>query len=191
LNFKEIVKTALSLISSPAKAWEEIRLEEDRQKVFTAFVYPMIGLCTLAVFIGSLLTNGWGGPESFRIAMKDCCVVAVSLFGGYFLAAYIINALGVKVFGLPNDRLLAQQFAGYALVATFLVHIVTGLLPEFGFIALIFQFYMLYIVWAGADVLMNVKESRRLNYTLAVFLLLMLCPISISTIFGKLLVILS
>ena len=41
------------LISSPAKAWEEIRLEEDRRKVFTAFVYPMIGLCGLSVFIGS------------------------------------------------------------------------------------------------------------------------------------------
>ena len=45
------------LISSPAKAWEEIRLEEDRRKVFTAFVYPMIGLCGLSVFIGSLLAK--------------------------------------------------------------------------------------------------------------------------------------
>ena len=72
------------LISSPAKAWEEIRLEEDRRKVFTAFVYPMIGLCGLSVFIGSLLAKGWGGPESFQYAMTQCCAVAVSLFGGYF-----------------------------------------------------------------------------------------------------------
>ena len=35
----------MQMISSPARAWEEIRLEEDRRKVFTAFVYPMIGLC--------------------------------------------------------------------------------------------------------------------------------------------------
>ena len=33
----------MKLISSPAKAWEEISMEEDRRKVFMAFVYPMIG----------------------------------------------------------------------------------------------------------------------------------------------------
>jgi hypothetical protein len=189
LNYKEIVEIAILLIFSPAKAWEEIRMEKDRREVLTAFVYPMIGLCAFAVFLGSLFTNGWGGPESFRIAMKNCCVVAVALFGGYFLAAYVINELGVKVFGLPNDRLLVQQFAGYALVVTFLTHILTGLLPEFGFMALILKFYMVYIVWVGADVLMNIKESRRLKYTLIVSLLLIVCPTAIQMIFGKLLVI--
>ena len=72
----------MQMISSPARAWEEIRLEEDRRKVFTAFVYPMIGLCGLSVFIGSLLTNGWGGQHSFQIAMNYCCAVAVAEIGG-------------------------------------------------------------------------------------------------------------
>lgn len=191
MNYKEIFKIALLLISSPAKAWEEIRLEEDKRKVFTAFVYPMIGLCALAVFLGSLFTNGWGGPESFQIAMKNCCVVAVALFGGYFLAAYIINELGVKMFGLPNDMPLVHQFAGYALVVTFLANIVTGLLPEFGLIALILEFYIIYVVWVGADVLMNIKESQRLKYTLISSILLIVCPTGIHLIFSKLLVILN
>lgn len=191
MNYKEIFKIALLLISSPAKAWEEIRLEEDRRKVFTAFVYPMIGLCALAVFLGSLFTNGWGGPESFQIAMKSCCVVAVALFGGYFLAAYIINQLGVKMFGLANDMPLVQQFSGYALVVTFLVNIVTGLLPEFGLIALILQFYIIYVVWVGADVLMGVSESQRLKYTLIASILLIVCPTGIHLIFSKFLVILN
>ena len=33
----------MKLISSPAKAWEEISMEEDRRKVYMTFVYPMIG----------------------------------------------------------------------------------------------------------------------------------------------------
>ena len=61
----------MQMISSPARAWEEIRLEEDRRKVFTAFVYPMIGLCGLSVFIGSLMAKGWGGPQSFQYAMRS------------------------------------------------------------------------------------------------------------------------
>ena len=135
----------MTLISSPAKAWEEIRLEEDRRKVFMAFVYPMIGLCGLAVFAGSLLANGWGGPQSFQIAMTQCCAVAVALFGGYFLAAYAINQMQVKMFGKADDIPLTQQFAGYALVVTFLLKIITGLLPDFSIIGWLLQFYIVYV----------------------------------------------
>ena len=134
----------MKLISSPAKAWEEISMEEDRRKVFMAFVYPMIGLCGLSVFIGSLLTNGWGGPQSFQIAMTNCCAVAVALFGGYFLAAYAINEMGIKMFGMHANMPLVQQFAGYALVVPFLLQIVTGLLPDFRIIAWLLQFYIVY-----------------------------------------------
>ena len=188
MNYKEIFKIAILLISSPAKAWEEIRLEEDRRKVFTAFVYPMIGLCALAFFLGALFAGNWGEPVTYQAAMRSCCVVAVALFGGYFLAAYVMNELGVKMFGLPNDTPLTQQFAGYALVVTFLTNIVTGLLPEFGLIALILQFYIVYVVWEGASVLMQVKESQRLKYTLISSFLLIVCPTGIHFIFNKLLV---
>ena len=102
MDYKNLFNIVLSLISSPAKAWEEINLE-DRRKVFTAFVYPMIGLCGLSFFIGSLFTNGWSGPESFQIAMTRCCAVAVALFGGYFLAAYAINELRVRLFEGNSD----------------------------------------------------------------------------------------
>jgi len=99
-------------------------MEEDRRKVYMTFVYPMIGLCGLSVFVGSLLTNGWGGPQSFQIAMTNCCAVAVALFGGYFLAAYAMNEMGTRMFGMHSNMPLTQQFAGYALVVPFLLQIV-------------------------------------------------------------------
>lgn len=140
MNYKDLFHIAILLISSPARAWEEISLE-DRRKVFTAFVYPMIGLCGLSVFIGSLMKMGWDGPQSFQYAMTQCCAVAVSLFGGYFLAAYLINGLRVRMFMLDSDIPLAQQFAGYALVVVFMLRIVIGILPDFGIMALLLQFY--------------------------------------------------
>ena len=63
-------------------------------------------------------------------------------FGGYFLAAYAINEMGVRMFGMPANAPLTQQFAGYALVVPFLLQIVTGLLPDFRIIAWLFQFYI-------------------------------------------------
>ncbi len=191
MNYKELFNIAMKLVSSPAKAWEEISVERDRRKVYMAFVYPMIGLCGLSVFIGSLLTNGWGGPQSFQIAMTNCCAVAVSLFGGYFLAAYIINEMGVKMFGLSSNMALAQQFAGYALVVPFLLQIVTGLLSDFRIIAWLLQFYIVYIVWEGSPIMMKVEEKNRLRYTLLSSILLMLCPAIIQLLFNKLTTILN
>ncbi|MEG1562481.1 MAG: Yip1 family protein [Bacteroides sp.] len=176
----------MSLISSPAKAWEEIRLEEDRRKVFTEFAYPMIGLCGLAVFVGSLVTYGWGGPQSFQIAMTNCCAVAVALFGGYFLAAYAINALRVKMFHQANDIVLTQQFVGYAMVVVFLLQLIVGLLPDFRIIGWLLQFYTVYVVWEGASVLMHVEEKNRLRFTILTSILLIVCPAVIQIVFDRL-----
>lgn len=176
----------MQLISSPARAWEEIRVETDRRKVFTAFVYPLIGLCGLSVFIGSLWSMGWGGPQSFQYAMTQCCSVAVSLFGGYFLAAYLINGLCVRMLSMPNDLPLAQQFAGYALVVLFLLKIVLGILPDFWIIALLLQFYTLYVVWEGSTVLMRVSDEYRLRFTVLASVLIIGCPEVIEWMFNKL-----
>ncbi|EGF59061.1 Yip1 family protein [Bacteroides fluxus] len=191
MNYKELFHIALQLISSPARAWEEIRLEEDRRKVFTSFVYPMIGLCGLSVFIGSLWTMGWGGPQSFQYAMTQCCAVAVSLFGGYFLAAYLINGLRVRMLMTDSDIPLTQQFAGYALVVLFVLKIIIGILPDFRIISWLLQFYIVYVVWEGSAKMMQVEEKDRLRFTILSSILLIACPTAIEWIFTKLTVMLN
>ena len=191
MNNKELFHIALQLISSPARAWEEIRLEEDRRKVFTSFVYPMIGLCGLSVFIGSLWTMGWGGPQSFQYAMTQCCAVAVSLFGGYFLAAYLINGLRVRILMTDSDIPLTQQFAGYALVVLFVLKIIIGILPDFRIISWLLQFYIVYVVWEGSAKMMQVEEKDRLRFTILSSILLIACPTAIEWIFTKLTVMLN
>ena len=150
----------------------------------------MIGLCGLSVFTGSLITTGWTGPQSFQYAMTRCCAVAVSLFGGYFLAAYLINGLRVRI-GLENDVPLAQQFAGYALVVVFLLKLIIGVLPGFYVIALLLQFYIVYVVWEGSSTLMCIAEKDRLRFTLLSAVLLMACPASIEWLFNKLTILLN
>lgn len=191
MNYKELFHIALQLISSPARAWEEIRLEEDRRKVFTSFVYPMIGLCGLSVFIGSLWTMGWGGPQSFQYAMTQCCAVAVSLFGGYFLAAYLINGLRVRMLMTDSDIPLTQQFAGYALVVLFVLKIIICILPDFRIISWLLQFYIVYVVWEGSAKMMQVEEKDRLRFTILSSILLIACPTAIEWIFTKLTVMLN
>lgn len=190
MNYKKIFHIALLLISSPARAWEEICFE-DKQEAVAAFVYPMIGLCALSVFIGSLWTMGWGEPQSFQYAMTRCAAVAVSLFGGYFLAVYLINAWGEHRLSWRGNRPLVQQFAGYALVVVFLLKILLGILPDFGVIAMLFQFYTLYVVWEGSARLAHIPEKERLSFTLLASAALLLCPWLIEWVFNELTVVLN
>lgn len=191
MDYKSILQIALRLISSPARAWEEIRLQTDPRRVFTAFVYPMIGLCALSVFIGTLVDYGWGGPQSFQLAMTRCCAVAVALFGGYFLAAWLINAFCTRFLHRPSDLPGIWQFSGYALVVLFLLRIILGILPDFQIIALLLQFYTLYIVWEGSRALLDIAEAHRLRFTLVSTLLLILCPWLIEWVFNELTVLLN
>lgn len=191
MDYKSILQIALRLISSPAHAWEEIRLQTDPRRVFTAFVYPMIGLCGLSVFIGTLVDYGWGGPQSFQLAMTRCCAVAVALFGGYFLAAWLINAFCTRFLHRPSDLPGIWQFSGYALVVLFLLRIILGILPDFQIIALLLQFYTLYIVWEGSRALLDIAEAHRLRFTIVSTLLLILCPWLIEWVFNELTVLLN
>lgn len=115
--------------------------------------------------------------------MTQCCAVAVSLFGGYFLAAWGINEVGSRLFGLRHDVQRARCFAGYASVVTFVLQIVTGILPDFYIIALFVEFYTVYIVWEGSTHMMQVPEPLRLRFTLLASVLLIACPVLVRMLF--------
>lgn len=191
MNYKDLFHIAIQLISSPARAWEEIRLQGNPRSVFTAFVYPMIGLCGLSVFIGALVDNGWGGPQSFQYAMTECCALAVSLFGGYFLAAWLMNAFCIRFMRRASNLPLMWQFAGYAMVVVFLLRIVLGILTDFQIIALLLQFYTLYVVWEGAKKLLELPEKDLLRFSLVATVLLLGCPLVIEWVFNELTILLN
>ena len=73
------------------------------------------------------------------------------LVRGIFLAAYLINGLRVRMFAMDNDIPLVQQFAGYALVVSFMLKIIIGILPDFSIIALLLNFIL--YMWCGKEVL--------------------------------------
>lgn len=161
-------------------------MEEDRRAVFSSFVYPMIGLCGLSVFLGSLFSHGWGGPESFRYAMTQCCAIAVALFGGYFLAVNLIHHYTARMLNMPVEKSLILQLTGYSMVVIFCLRIILALMPDFQIIALLLQFYTVYIVWEGSERLIHINEENRLKFTLVSSVALLFSPVIIEWIFDKL-----
>ena len=176
-------------MSSPAKAWTEIVREDDRKKVLSEFVYPMIGLCGLSVFLGTFIGNT-EGVSAFQVAMTRCCATFVSLFGGFFLASYLTNLLGQKMLGREDEKELNQQFVGYAMVVTFVLDIISGLF-SISILRWILQFYTVFVVYEGARSLMDVKESELTRYSLIASLIVIVSPSLIAAVFDKLSLILN
>ena len=189
MNYKDLLKKTVLLISSPVKAWAEIKNETDKRKVMSEFVYPMIGLCGLSVFIGSFFGNA-EGVFAFHRAMTLCCAKFVSLFGGFFLSAYLTNLLGKQMLERDDERELNQQFVGYAMVVIFALDIISGLF-SLSILRWILQFYTVFVVYEGARDLMQVEARKLTHYSLLVSLIIIVCPTIISIIFDKLSLILN
>lgn len=184
MNYKELAKTALRLLSVPAKAWAEITIGEERKEVATNFVYPLIGLCGLSVFLGTLIRK-LDSASAFQDAMKPCCATFVSLFGGYFLASYLIDWMGQKLFKRASQLQLIQQFVGYSMVVIFVLHIVNGLL-DVKILHLILQFYIILVAYEGTRQLLHVQEKNLTRYTLIASAIMLLAPFIINYLFNAL-----
>lgn len=161
--YKEILKWVIGLISQPTKAWHLLsKREEDHEAFLARFIYPLIGLVTVAAFLGCLFSM-----KEFNVehALKEAIRTLVSSFGGFYLAAYAMNELGMAVFKVKKDLKLWMRFVGYSSSLMFALNFILKLLPEFFFLEL-FVLYTFYIVWEGAGLYMKVEEPIRMKFTM-------------------------
>jgi len=184
MNYKELFNRVVLFVSSPAKAWLDVKNETNGKKVLSEFVYPLIGLCGLSVFLGTFIGNT-AGSSAFTVAMTRCCAIFVKLFGGFFLASYLTNLLGKKMLEREDEMDLNRQFVGYGMVVIFVLNIISGLF-SISILHWILQFYTVFVVYEGARSLMNVDGRNLTRYTLCASVIIMVCPGLIATVFDKL-----
>ena len=171
--YKEIIKWVIALISQPAKAWEALtRKEENNDAFLIRFVYPLIGLVTLAAFLGVLFTRK---EFDLELALKSSIQALVCNFGGFYIAAYLLNEIRQSLFKQEKNPRLCQRFVGYASSVMYVLNIVLELLPEFFFLR-IFVLYTFYVVWEGAPVYMDVPDKDRLKFVGIATALILLAP---------------
>lgn len=159
--YKEIFNLVAAIISQPGKTWNLLaRKEEEDDGFLSRFVYPLIGLVTVAAFLGVLFTRKEFDVE---LALKSSIRTLVAAFGGFYLASYILNEFWQGLFKREKDMKLCQRFVGYSSSLMFALNIVLMLLPEFFFLR-IFVLYTFYIVWEGAVPYMQVEETGLLKF---------------------------
>ena len=191
MNYKDLFHIAILLISSPARAWEEISLE-DRRKSIYCFCLSYDWFMRVCRFHRLFDEDGMG-----RAAKLSICHDTM-LCGGCILVWRILFGSPISSMGCVSACLCRtviflwrKQFAGYALVVVFMLRIVIGILPDFGIMALLLQFYIVYVVWEGSKKVMQIAEKDRLRFTILSSILLIACPVAIEWIFNKLTVVLN
>ena len=127
---------------------------------------------------------GWAAKFSI-------CHDAMLCGSGILVRGIFFGCLSHQWATCPYDIPLVQQFAGYALVVSFMLKIIIGILPDFSIIALLLQFYIVYVVWEGSAILMKIAEKDRLRFTILSSMLLIACPAVIEFVFNKLTVVLN
>lgn len=177
--YKEIIKQIIAIVSQPARAWKILAGKEESDHDFlTRFLYPLIGVLTLAAFVGILFTRKEFDVE---LALKSSIKTLVSTFGGFYLAAYVMNELWQSVFKRSKDMKLWHRFVGYSSSLVFALKLVLMLLPEFFYLR-IFIFYTFYIIWEGAVVYMKVEEKERLKFVGFTTAVVLLAPMLIEVV---------
>ncbi|MDR2498899.1 MAG: hypothetical protein LBD28_05610 [Tannerellaceae bacterium] len=186
--YKELIRLVGTIIARPAKTWQELaRKTERKEELFTRFVYPLIGLASLAAFVGILFTE-----KHFKVelALKGAITTCVACFGSFFLTAWILNEAWSRLFSRTSDLRLCQRFTGYSFSMFFVLEILLGILPEGDFFFIrIFLLVTAYIVWEGSPAYMGINNqtvqilkvsiSARLALTAIITLLVILLPIVI------------
>jgi hypothetical protein len=185
MNYKELFQRLFALIASPKKTWVEISCESPRRDVMGSFVYPLIALCGLAVLLSTFLREGMA-REVYQPAIMEMCSYCVALFGGFFLAAWLLDMLRQKFLGHTADLSGSQFFVGYTMGVVFLAEILAILFPQFFIFKWILQFYVLYIVWEGSDVFFTVSEDKRLTFTAITSVAVVFSPAIIRILFNML-----
>lgn len=182
LNYKDLLSRTLFILSSPAKAWEQIASENDAKSVLPAFVYPLIGLCGVSEFIGTFFGKEFI-PDVFQVALTHCCAVAVALFGGFFLSSYLIDKMLQKWFATTLSKDMITVFVAYSMTVKFVLDMLSSLL-SLKLLLVILQIYTLFVVFEGTRRFLKIRDDKVTLFTLVATIIILLCPSIIEFVFN-------
>lgn len=178
--WRDIFVTIIQLIVASPRAWKEIDMEDRTQEGFiNRFLHPIFGIIALASFVGGLWFTRDGDLQG---ALKNTIINVVAVYGGYFIASYILNE-GAHHFGQKKNLPRFQQFTGYSSVVLYALYMITPFLADF-FILWLLVLYTVYLVNTGAVYYLKLPAGNRVGFSILASVLVVLTPTLIKVVFS-------
>ncbi len=170
--YRNIWQTLRSLISHPIREWQNIhRNSATLNDMLGNYALPQIGIITLATFVSFLINQQ---AFIFELALKRAILVFSALFGGLFIAWYMVFRL-MKYFHFMSSRELAAKLTIYSSTPLYLVSFITALIPEFFFVH-VFAIYCFYLSWTGIRDIPGPGSERKFAFSMIVGFAVLLIP---------------
>jgi hypothetical protein len=160
---------AVRLTLSPNDEWQAIREEApDSVAIFRSFVLPLAGVPAVCWMLNQLLFADSEGRVRAGAASVPAQAVQAGLtvFAGALLSVILLAAsiyVLAPLFSRPRDWPRALQVASYS-NAPVLLGGVFLLLPDLAMVLLLAAFHSAYLVYAGLQTVLEVKEDRAAEY---------------------------
>jgi hypothetical protein len=171
----DLITRAKNILASPKTEWPVIAGESTgTAALYAGYVVPLAAIPPLAAIIGNVLFNG-------AISFGESVAVGIVTFVMALVGVYILGLIASKIapsFGGKDD------LVAYAYTASWVAGIF-GLVPALALLTVLGALYSLYLLYAGAPVMMSVPEGRAAGYTAVVILVAIGVYIVISILVGS------
>ena len=181
----EIFNRVKNVLVSPKTEWETIEAENaPHEKVFKTYVVPLALIPAVAAFIGSgLIGYSILGTHVVSISwgLRQAIMQYVSMIGGIYLTAFIIDALASN-FGAQKDFNRAFSLVAYSYSPMFAAGALL-ILPSLSWIVLLAGLYGLYLLYIGLQPMMKAPAEKQTAY----FVVSLLAMIAVTAVLSKIL----
>ena len=116
----------------------------------------------------------------------EAVVACLGLVVAFYLSMAVVGWAAPRYLHVETDRRETTRLVGYSFAVVFALTLLVGLFPAWVMFKWVLQFYVVYVVWVGADVMLQIGEDRRMTFSLMVSAVILLVPFLIQTIFNKL-----
>ena len=139
----------------------------------------MFGLIAFTSFVGGLIFSSNGNIES---ALKQAIIGVVAVYGGYFIASYILNETAEK-FSLKKNMPMFKKYVGFSSVVIYLLYLIIPFFPDF-IILWLLALYTVHLLYTGAQYYLKVDKDNHLNFTLLSSAVILFTPAAVNMLFS-------
>lgn len=158
-----------NILMTPRSEWQVIADEPaDIASLYTGYILPLAAIPPVCGAIGLWLIGFMGFHIGFGAALGGAILRYILSLIAIYVAALIASKLA-PTFGGRDDLVRGLKLTAYSATASW-VGGVFGLIPMLWILHGLMSLYSLYLLFAGAAVMMTVPEDRAVGYAAAVII---------------------